>query len=536
MKLLAVVPVALLTVFPGPVSGQTSPLDGLDTYIRNAMADWQIPGLAIAVVKDDSVVFLHGFGVRQVGSDARVDEHTVFEFGSTTKAFTATAMAMLVSDGKLAWDDPVHSYVPWLEFADPFVTRSVTIRDLLSHRVADGWVDAENFMLTAHTPREILRAMAWRPPPGATPLPANPEPGAPAPLGSASGVGFRARFAYNNANYYAAAEVIAAVTGARWEEFIRSRIFGPLGMATAQTSVYDVWQRRAVAPCTECGVGDHVVTLDDALIENVAVRHRNSEHGPVTTAAWPLDNNPAGGIMGSIDDAARWLRFQTAGGAFDGRRLLEARAFDETHSPQVSKGPRSGRDFGLGGGTLWAYGFGWHLTDYHGRKASFHGGGFLGFIGILHEEHLGVMVLANVPSDLREALVYRVFDAFVDVPPRDWSGELLEAARSRRARAVAARATRPVRPTVAAPLPLSAYVGTYSHPALGDFIVALEDGALVGRFEGGQIEDMVSLGANEFLATGRGPIPYSGAVTFTVRGTRAVELTLRFPGGRFTRK
>ena len=193
---LALLAVALFSSLPRQSFGQTpGALDGLDAYIRDAMADWQIPGLAVAVVKDGEVVFLRGYGVRQVGTTARVDENTVFEFGAASRSFTATALAMLVSDGKLAWDDPVVKYLPWLEFADPFVTRHVTLRDLLSHRVAGGWAGtADAFVrMFAHTPREILHALAWRPSVGRLPGP------------SRSVAEFRSRFQYESTNYFAAA-------------------------------------------------------------------------------------------------------------------------------------------------------------------------------------------------------------------------------------------------------------------------------------------------------------------------------------------
>ncbi|MFN2399167.1 MAG: serine hydrolase [Gemmatimonadaceae bacterium] len=529
----AFIAITLLSIFPARAFGQArDPLDGLDAYIRKAMIDWQVPGLAITVVKNDSVLFLQSYGVREVGSDARVDENTIFEFGSTTKAFTATAIAMLVSDGKLSWDDPVSRYLPWLEFADPFVTRHVTIRDLLSHRVADGWGGSGyNFVLSDYPPREILRRLAWRPPPG-TAAAAGPT-GAPSPLGS-SPAGFRSRFQYENPNYYAAGEIIAAVTGVSAEEFIRSRILNPLGMKSAGTNAHDVWHARAIAPCIECGVGDHRVTLTDARVANVAALHRLGDRGPETT---PMFAAPvgAGGIHGSISDAARWLLFQTGRGSIAGTRLLDARVFEQMHTPQVTVARETQQDLHAGAGNLWAYGFGWYLTDYHGRMASLHGGGFTSYIGLLRDDRVGVMVLANIPSALREALVFRVFDAVVGAPPRDWSGEFLEN-RRKRAEQARLRRTAPEPPPAPPRLPLAAYAGTFTHPAFGDLFVTHENGGLVLRFGGGQIGDLVSVGGHTFRVTWRGPERYRGIVRFTARTDRPEELTLQFPAATFARK
>ena len=522
---LAFLTAALFSALPGHSFGQApGPLDGLDAYIRNGMSDWQVPGLTVAVVKDGEVVFLRAYGVRQVGTTARVDENTVFEFGSASRSFTATAVAMLVSDGKLAWDDPVIKYVPWLEFADPFVTRHVTLRDLLSYRVAGGWAgSADAFVgMFAHTPREILRALAWRPSVGRLPGPGQ------------SVAEFRSRFQYESTNYFAAAEVIAAVTGAPHTEFVRSRILRPLKMTSAVTGARDLWYDRAVAPCFECGVGDHTVTLDDARVANVAVRHRRGERGPETIPVFDIGDG-ATGLWFSIADAARWLLFQTGGGSIDGIRLLSAPVFDETHTAQVSIAPRT--DLRPSGGTLGAFGLGWFLTDYHGRQASFHAGAGTAFTALLRDERVGVAVLTNVPNEFREALAFRVFDALIGVPPRDWSAEMLQTMRRRedQARSRVAGAPSPP-PPAAVPLPLIAYVGTYSHPAFGDLSVTFENDRLVLRIDRGQVGDLVSLGDHRFRVTWRGPDHYRGVVTFAAPDKRPEQLTLQFPALTFTRK
>jgi CubicO group peptidase (beta-lactamase class C family) len=522
----ALLAVALFSALPGQTLGQTpGALDGLDAYIRAAMADWQIPGLAVAVVKDGEVVFLRGYGVRQVGTPARVNGNTVFEFGGASRSFTATAVAVLVSDGKVTWDDPVIKYVPWLEFADPFVTRHVTLRDLLSHRVAGGWAGtADAFIgMFAHTPQEILRALAWRPSVGRLPGPGR------------SAAEFRSRFLVESTNYFAAAEVIAAVTGTPYKEFVQSRILRPLKMASAVTGARDLWYDRAVAPCFECGIGNHTVTLDDARVANVAARHRRGERGPETIPVFDTGDG-ASGLWLSAADAARWLLFQTGGGSIDGIRLLSARVFDETHTAQVSIAPET--DLRPSGGTLGAFGLGWFLTDYHGRHLSFHAGAGTAFTALLRDERVGVAVLTNAaPNELREALAFRVLDALIGVPPRDWSAEMLESARRREGEArLRAAAAPPPPPPAAAPLPLSAYVGTYSHPAFGDVSVIFENDRLVLRIDRGQIGDLVSLGDHRFRVTWRGPDHYRGVVTFATRDSRSEQLTLQFPGVTFTRK
>ncbi|HEM46151.1 MAG TPA: class A beta-lactamase-related serine hydrolase, partial [Alphaproteobacteria bacterium] len=146
----------IATALPGGTAAQASPLEGLDEYIEQAMVDWEVPGLAVAVVKDDSVVYSRGFGVTELGGTVPVDEHTLFAIASTTKAFTTAALAMLVDEGRLDWDDPVTLHLPEFQLRDPFVTRELTVRDLVTHRV--GVARYDNVWIAAPFERdEILR-------------------------------------------------------------------------------------------------------------------------------------------------------------------------------------------------------------------------------------------------------------------------------------------------------------------------------------------------------------------------------------------
>ena len=515
-------PVFFLFLFvASPVHAQGDPLQGLDAYIRKSMADWQIPGLAVAVVKDDKVAFIRAYGTRQIGRDAPVDVHTLFPLDSTTKAFTALAVAMLVDEGKLSWDDPVNKHLPWLEFADPWVTRNVTVRDLLSHRVAGGWSGSSfPFMMVVggFKPDEILRRMRY--------------------LGG-SGAGFRSGFVYDNANYWAAGELVAAVSGMPWQDFVRSLIFKPLGMRSALTNV--LWDERAIAPCFECGLEGHTVSLEDAPVENIAVPHRLGEGdaGPETAPAWGGNDNPAGGITADIEDVAKWLRFQLGKGSFESKRLLRPETFEQMHTPQISiPAGWLEEDLRPGSGNFMAYGFGWFLTDYRGRKAVMHGGGFKCYMAMLPEEDLGVAVLANLPNQFRQALIFRIFDAYLGAPERDWSKELLEKANAQRERRRAQRekvaAERP--PGGQPSLPPSGYVGSYTHRAYGVVTVTQENDRLVVRFPRGQIGDLEYWQDDKFRANWRGPYHFRNFVTFTPSPQgHANSLRLDYPVAEFTR-
>lgn len=512
----SLLPFLLLSALATGTLAAQNPLQDLDSYIENSMAAWQIPGLAVAVVKDDRVVFLRGYGVRQTDRDARVDEKTIFPLGSLTKAFTALAVALLVDAGKLAWDDPVTKYLPWLEFADPWVTRNVTVRDLLSHRVAGGWGGSSYpfTLITGIRWDEALRRMRY--------------------LGG-EGDGFRSRFEYDNANYWAAGALVEAVAGMPWKDFVRSRIFQPLGMASATTDHYALWDPRAMIPCYECGLESHTMSMEDARVRNIAVPHRRDGERVVTAPIYPFEHDPSGSLYANITDAAQWLRLQLGAGMFNGQRLLRPETFAEMHRPQITM-PADAVLVPVGG-NLRAYGFGWDVTNYRGKKAVMHGGGFAAYIGMLPEERLGVVVLGNLETQLREALVLHVLDAYLGAPLRDWSKELLDEARlaRERGRAQRERAAAEQPPDDQLPVVVSTYVGVYTHRAFGDVSVEHVDGKLVLSFVGGQIGDLQGWGQDRFRVNWRGPVPFRTFVSFSVNGAAAESLTLQFPAATFRR-
>src|SRR4051812_16532835 len=185
----------------------TDPIRDLDAYAAKAVAEWRVPGLAIAVVKDGRIVFAKGYGVREAGKVAPVDTQTLFAIGSTTKAMTAAAIGMLVDEGKLRWDDPVTQHLPTFQLADPYVTREITIRDLLTHRAGLGNGDVLWYGTDADG-AEILRRARFIP----------------------SAYSMRAGFIYQNVMYGIAGQVVGAVSGMTWAEFLKKRIFEPLGM------------------------------------------------------------------------------------------------------------------------------------------------------------------------------------------------------------------------------------------------------------------------------------------------------------------
>jgi len=424
-----------------PAVGQVGPLRGLDAYVERAMRDWQVPGLALAVVKGDSLVYAKGYGVREVGTAKPVNEHTVFGIMSMTKAFTATAMGMLVDEGRVNWDDKVIDHLPGFFVYDDWVTREVTIRDLLAHHMG---VERGDFLWfgTGYTRDELVHHIRYL------------EPVA----------GFRAEYGYSNNMYITAGQLIAAVTGASWDDFIRRRIFQPLGMTSSRTSIWDL-----------------------ADFENRALSHEELNGVLQAIPYRSLDNEaPGGSITSNVLDMSNWARFQLSGGVFEGRRLISAQALEETHTPQtiipVSDGARR-----LNPGIHFsAYAFGWQLQDYRGRFLVQHSGGIDGQrsrIALLPEDSLGIVVLTNRGGQnaLFDALRNWILDAYLGAAGTDWSAEFLAVTReqARRANEERARIERErVRGTQPS-LGLDRYTGIYVDSAYGEGRVSLDDGQLV---------------------------------------------------------
>ncbi|HEY9383862.1 MAG TPA: serine hydrolase [Gemmatimonadales bacterium] len=443
----------------GRSAAQDQPLRGFDAYVARAVQDWRVPGLAIVVVKDDSIAFIKGYGVRELGKPDPVTVHTRFGVMSTTKAYTTMLLAMLADSGKVAWDDPATRYLPDLQLADPWVTRELTLRDLVTHRV--GFPDPSYLWYgEALDIREIQRRLRLVP----------------------AASSFRSTFAYNNVAYALAGEIAARAAGTTWQALLRSRIYQPLGMTE---SYPDERELRAA------GVSD--VTAPHGLV-NDTVRVL-----PITA---PLVDPiaPAGAMFSSATDLAKWLRFLLDSGRVAGRRLVSAPGFAQLFTGQQMVPPQEFYPTArLTHPHFQAYGLGWFLEDYRGEFVAFHTGSIDGrsaIVGLLPDRRLGVAVLTNLDhSELRHALMYTVFDGYLGGETggrHDWSAELRTLYQTFRDSAIARRRAREAtrvagtRPSLA----LEQYAGTYADSLYGTVTIRLEAGKLVLRLgdQAGELE------------------------------------------------
>lgn len=411
----------------------------IDAAVHKAMRDWGVPGAAVAIVRSDDVLLAEGYGVKELGRNDAVTANTVFAIGSTTKAFTAAAAAMLVDEGKMNWDDPVRKYIEFFHLSDPLADQMVTLRDLLCHRTGL----SRNDMLwynSSSTSEEIIRKIAFIKP---------TQP-------------FRSAWQYNNLMFLTAGYAVSKTAGTPWQDFVQKRIFDPLDMASADCSVTAAQKSP-----------DH------------ASPHRKTAEKTSVISWYNLDNiQPAGAINASARDLSNWARFQLSDGTVHGKRLISARSLNEMHTPQMVMRPEDwGREFNPETRQM-SYGLAWMIHDYRGIHLVSHGGAIDGFranITLLPDQKIGIVVLSNLDQEnMPEALRYSLIDILLGLPERDWDSVLMShfGAESRQQAAAAKRFLDSRVPNTRPSLELASYAGEYVEPAYGTANIKAENGAL----------------------------------------------------------
>lgn len=414
----------------------SSKLDGI--FLRS-IRDFNVPGMAVAIVKDNEVVLAKGYGVKKVGTMQKVDANTLFAIASNTKSFTAAALAMLIDEGALTWDDKVRDYLPYFEMYSPYVTSEMTIRDLLCHRSGLATFSGDLIWYgTSHSREEVIKRARYLEPK----------------------LGFREGYGYSNIMFLAAGEIVAKVSGKSWDQYIREKIFTPLEMNNTNTSIRDF----------QTG-GNIAAPHNEVNGKNIAIEYVN----------W--DNiGPAGSINSSVNDMTQWLKLQLGKGKFEGQRFWkEQRAFEmwENLTPKpVSKWQRDNmpsRHFN-------GYGLGWELMDYEGYKVISHGGGYDGMISktvLVPELNLGFVILTNNISSVPTCLTYEILDEYCGVKKqKDWLKIFLEFKKQdEKLAALAKKADEESRVNNTKPsLDLSGYCGLYESKMYGGIEVAMGSG------------------------------------------------------------
>jgi CubicO group peptidase (beta-lactamase class C family) len=431
--------VAVAQTKPQPVDKK---VQEFDAYVQKAQKEWNVPGMAVVVVKDGNVLLSKGYGIRELGTTNAVDSKTLFACASTTKAMTAACMGILVDEGKVSWDDAVVKHLPGFQLYDPFVTREIKVRDLFVHDTGVGNADFLWGIMDVPSD-EVLRKMRDVKP----------------------SYSLRSSFIYQNIFYVAAGKIIEKHSGKPWNVFMREKIFQPLAMTRTVPLTADVNDTNQTKPHYK--IEGKITVIEHTKADEIG---------------------PAGSVWSCADDMGKWMRVMIDSSKYSGGRLLSAKTWTEMFKPQVLVPP--GQFYPTAALTKpnWTtYGLGWFQHDYKGRKVNFHTGSLAGATAIhaqLPDEKLGVYVFGNYDhAEVRHALVYKTFDLFALGGTRDWSAEFLklygniQAGADKQEKDFEALRAANTRPSLA----LKDYAGTYTDPLYGTVVITLEGDQLVAE-------------------------------------------------------
>ncbi len=424
-----------------------APAYNLQADVERVMKEFDVPGIAIAVVKDGKVVTTQGFGVRKRGEPAKVDGKTIFEIASNSKAFTAAALGMLVDQGKLSWDDPVIKHLPDFRMYDAYVTAEMTVRDLLTHRsgLGLGAGDLLWWPTTTFSTDEIIHNLR------------NVKPA----------TSFRSAYAYDNLLYIVAGKIIAAKSGKTWGETMHEWILQPVGMSGTTTSLEE-----------------------SAKFANVSAPHSKINGKAVPVKPMPVANAVgAVGINTSAEDIARWMNVLLDNGKVGEKRLWsdkQAREMWTAQTPMTINTPRP--PLAATKPNFYAYGLGFQLRDYQGKMVAMHGGALQGFytrVLLVPDAKLGIAIFTNAESGPSlNALQYRLLDQHLGVAPTDWIGRIadidkeMQAKEAARVKGEAASRAATSKPSLA----LAAYEGDYEDAWYGKVNIKRVNNKLVMSF------------------------------------------------------
>ena len=425
---------AVLTLLALSAASHASPPENFDARVESVRKAAEVPGLAIAIVENGAVTYARGFGVRKLGSPEKVDGDTIFMTGSTGKAMTTAALATLVDAGKLKWDDPVVDHIPGFQMYDPWVTREMTVRDLLVHRSGLGLGAGDLLVIPRGTlsRAEVVKRLRFIKPARS----------------------FRSGYAYDNVLYIVAGHLIDLVSGQPYEDYMREHVFRPAGMLH---STSDEAHRFATAnrATPHARVGGAVRGIGPLKILD--------EHDNLAPSS-----TPAGLLAISANDLARWIQIQLAQGKLpDGGRLFSEASSKEMWTAQTIE-PISPASRGLEETTanFQQYALGWEVRDYGGSKIIWHSGGVFGFVTVvvlIPEKNVGFAITQNSEDgQARFGLMYELLDHYLGRPKGDWPTRFAKSRQERVDAALAAMNTKSVAAIRSNPtLPLARYAGRY---------------------------------------------------------------------------
>jgi CubicO group peptidase (beta-lactamase class C family) len=464
--------------------------DSIDVYINRALTNWRIPGVAVCIIKDNNIVLMKGYGVKELGIPAKVDENTLFMIGSNTKAFTATAMAMLQEQKKLSLDDNVSKYLPWFKLENKDATNQLIIRDLLCHRLGFKTFQGDFTFYNSNLSR--LQVMEK--------------------LGQIKAAyPFRTKWGYTNSAFLTAGEIIPKVSGKSWEVYLKDNIFAPLGMTNTLA-----------------------LTADMPKSFNRTVPHTLIDERLSAVPYGQLDNMAAAmSICSSVNDMSKWVMAQLNNGKVGARQVIPENAILATRQPQDYVG--SIRH--INGETNYElYGLGWFLQDYAGHRIVMHDGGVTGYVSsvtLVPQDHLGIIILTHTDENsFYEALRWEIMDDYFKLPYQNYSDKYLASYKTNASddQKVINKLRDSVMMNLQPAQPISAYIGKYHNELYGDMTITQgEANNLEARFEHHpkMFVKMQPVGSNRFFATFSDPIYGKTVFPFTVQGGRIISVRVK---------
>jgi len=475
-----------LTVF-----AQDIPLfitDSLDIYVNRGLERWQIPGAAVLVVKDGKILVAKGYGVKELGTNDKVNENTLFMIGSNTKAFTGTALALLENDDKLKLDDKVIKYLPDFKMKDPWITKELNIVDLVTHRMGLQTFQGD-FMYWASdlTADEVIEKFGMLTPK----------------------YDFRTKYGYTNAGYAVAGKIIEKVSGLKWEDYLKEKIFLPLDMS------------RTTA-----------LSTDFTKSENIAKPHTFVDGKMAVLPFENIDNlAPCGSIGSSINELSHWLIAQLDSGKYQGNVEIPFKVLQLTRQPQSIQG-KVRHPFNEGHYNL--YGLGWGLMDYEETEIISHTGGVNGFVTsvtLLPEENLGIVVLTNNDQNgFFQMLKWEIIDAYLGLPYRNYDdfafSRALKQIQERDEQRTAWRDS--VALNIKPKIELTEFAGRYEHEVYGYADLSLKDNYLEMKLQHHSkiIGKLEYIGNNRFLCTYSDPTYGIKVFPFEIENGKVVSFDL----------
>ncbi len=467
--------------------------DSLDNYVFRGMKNWQIPGMAVLIVKDGNIVVSKGYGVKELGKDDLVDENTLFLIGSNTKAFTGTALALLEHEGKLKLDDKVIKYIPDLKMKDPWITNELNLTDIVTHRMGYETFQGD-FMFWASdlTADEVIEKLGRTTPK----------------------YDFRTKYGYTNSGYAIAGKVIEKVSGLHWSDFVKEKILKPLKMYRTTALSVDFSQADNITkPHTMAN--DKLIVLPFENIDNMA---------------------PCGSIGSSVSDLSHWLTAQLDSGKFDGETKIPFEVITRTRKPETIIG-RVRRSYNEGHYNL--YGLGWALTDYEGTEIISHTGavnGFLSSVTLLPEENLGIAVLTNSDANsLFEMLKWEIIDSYLGLPYRNYDEVVFKRSLARESQTseMITQWQDSVKMNIKPQLPLSDFTGKYKHDVYGYAELEVKGNSLLLKLEHHSelTAKLEYIGNDRFLCTYSDPTYGTKVFPFVIEDGKVKSFTLFVTSG-----